>query len=89
MKFKNIPNQNPNSPKYRLLVLLLLVPALLIAAVIGVFVFAIVLGLVILAASVIMLRFWWLRRKLRKAGGSKVLEGEYEVIRRRDPPTGK
>lgn len=85
-----MPNPNPINPKHRWLVALLLVPTLLVAAVVGVFVFAIVLGLVMLAASVILLRFWWLRRKMRKTGGGrKILEGEYEVIRERDPPTRK
>ena len=64
---------------------MLLLPALVVAAVIGFFVFAIVLGLVLIAGAGILLRLWWLRRKMRKAASSQVLEGEYRVVREREP----
>ena len=46
-------------------------------------------------ASVLIVRWWWLARKLRKARVQGTLEGEYEVVERsgseltklpRDPP---
>ena len=79
--------QKPNiiHPKYRGLIAVLLIPALVVAAVIGFFVFAIVLGLVLIAGAGILLRLWWLRRKIRKAASNQVLQGEYRVIREREP----
>ena len=79
--------RNPNiiNTKYRGLIALLLLPALVVAAVIGFFVFAIVLGLVLIVGVGILLRLWWLRRKIRKTSSSQVLEGEYRVIREREP----
>ena len=69
---------------------LLLLPILIAAAVVGFFVFVVVFGLVLLAVAVLIARVWWLRRKMRKAGASPVLEGEYVVIRepapRQEPP---
>ena len=64
---------------------MLLIPALVVAAVIGFFVFAIVLGLVLIAGAGILLRLWWLRRKIRKAASNQVLQGEYRVVREREP----
>ena len=31
-------------------------------------------------AGVILLRFWWIRRKLRKAREDSYVEGEYQVV---------
>jgi hypothetical protein len=60
---------------------LLLIPILIAAAVIGFFVFVVILGLVLSVAAGLMLRLWWLRRKLRRAGPSQILEGDYSVVR--------
>lgn len=42
-------------------------------------------------AGVILLRFWWLQRKLRKASDASFVDGEYRVVEnaitdRRTPP---
>lgn len=66
---------------------LLLIPALIAAAVVGFFVFAVILGLVLLGAVVLLLRLWWLRRKMRNTAGSQTLQGEYVVIRESKPPS--
>ena len=65
---------------------LLAVPALVLAAVFGFFVFLAVLGLALLIAIVLRVRLWWLRRQLRRAPASAVIKGEYTVMpeRRRD-----
>jgi len=70
-----------NSRKPNWLASLLLIPILIAAAVVGFFVFVVILGLVLLAAAGLMLRLWWLRRKLRRVGPSQILEGDYSIVR--------
>ena len=76
---------NVNDRRQGWLASLLLIPILIAAAVVGAFVLVVVLGLVLFAAAVLIARVWWLRRKMRKAGASQVLEGECVVIRERAP----
>ena len=98
---------NVNDRRQGWLASLLLIPILIAAAVVGVFVLVVVFGLVLFAASALIARVWWLRRttvteasfttaevpetqeqfsgKMRKAGASQVLEGEYVVTRERAP----
>ncbi len=78
-----------NGRKPGWLAFLLLVPILIAAAVVGFFVFVIILGLALLAVAGLLLRLWWLRRKLRRTGSSQVLEGEYTVVRERTPRDGR
>jgi hypothetical protein len=61
---------------------LLLIPILIAAAVVGFFVLVVILGLVVLVVNGLMLRLWWLRRKLRRTGPSQILEGDYVVVRK-------
>ena len=65
---------------------LLAIPMLVLAAVFGFFVFLTVLGLALVFAIVLGVRLWWLRRQLRRAPASGVIEGEFTVMpeRRRD-----
>jgi membrane protein implicated in regulation of membrane protease activity len=70
-----------NGGKQGWLAWLLLIPVLIAAAVVGFFVFVVILGLVLVAATVLVARLWWLRRKMRNAGASQTLEGEYVVVR--------
>ena len=72
---------NENGRKQGWLASLLLIPILIAAAIVGFFVFVVILGLVLFAAAVLIARLWWLRRKMRNAGTSQTLEGEYVVIR--------
>jgi hypothetical protein len=76
---------NVNDRRQGWLASLLLIPILIAAAVVGAFVLVVVLGLVLFAAAVLIARVWWLRRKMRKAGASQILEGEYAVIHERAP----
>jgi len=72
---------NQNSKRQGWLASLLLIPVLIAAAVVGFFVFVVILGLILFAATVLLLRLWCLRRKLRKAAeGHQTLTGEYVVI---------
>lgn len=73
---------NQNSKKQGWLAFLLLLPILIAAAVFGFLVFMIILGLILFAGTVLMLRLWWLRRAMGKAAkNSESLKGEYVVIR--------
>lgn len=57
----------PPSPINRWVALALLIPALAVMAVLGVFFFTIFVALFSIIAVVIGARIWWLRRKFRKA----------------------
>ncbi|MEO8467934.1 MAG: hypothetical protein ABI640_21650 [Gammaproteobacteria bacterium] len=84
-------------------ILSILVFAVLLAAalIMGAVVVAVMLGLGVIFATVLAVRVWWFRRKLRSAppaesgyeppppGGGKapqkrLIEGEYEVVKRSD-----
>jgi len=84
---------NPHNPKSRWhgwLAILLIVPVLLAAMLLGFILFIAVLGLAALFATVLATRLWWLRRKLRKNGnGGMVLEGEYVVVREQRDSDGR
>ena len=62
----------------RWLVYLLLIPAFMIMAVLGVFFFTAFLALFALAAAALWFRLWWLRRKMDQS--KEASEGEYLVI---------
>lgn len=66
------------SPVSRWLVYLLLVPAFIVMAILGIFFFTAFLALFAVAAAVLGFRLWWLRRKMQKP--ADVPEGEYLVI---------
>ncbi len=66
------------SPVRRWLLYLLLVPGIVILAALGMFFFAVFLGLFAIAAAGFWLRLWWLRRKLQQSVAAA--EGEYQVI---------
>ena len=38
-----------------------------------------------LIASAVIVRWWWLSRKLRRARAQETLEGEYEIVERSGP----
>ncbi len=62
----------------RWLIYLLLIPALMIMAVLGVFFFTAFLALFAVAAAALGLRLWWLRRKRRQSTDRP--EGAYVAI---------
>lgn len=66
------------SPVNRWLLYLLLVPGIVILAALGMFFFAVFLGLFAIAAAGFWLRLWWLRRKFQQS--VTATEGEYQVI---------
>ncbi|MGK2924028.1 MAG: hypothetical protein ACSLE2_00250 [Lysobacterales bacterium] len=76
------PSMNPLS---RILASLLAVLAVVGAFFFGLVVLALAVGLGLLAWLGLVLRMWWLRRRL---GGTKddVIEADYEVVSRRKDP---
>lgn len=68
-------------PASRWLSYLLLVPAFIIMAILGIFFFTAFLALFAVVAAGVGLRLWWLQRELRKsASAAEPAEGEYRVI---------
>jgi hypothetical protein len=70
-----------SGPASRWLLYLLLVPAFIVMAILGIFFFTAFLALFAVVATGLALRLWWLRRELHKpAAGPDHREGEYQVI---------
>ena len=61
----------------------LMVPLLLVAMMLGFFLFLAVLGLAAVFTIGMAVRLWWLRRQLRRSGAPTVLDAEYVVVRER------
>lgn len=57
----------PVSPLNRWLTYAILIPAVIIMAILGIFFFAAFLALLAVAVVVVGIRFWWLRRKYENA----------------------
>ena len=68
------------SPINRWLLYLVLVPGIIILAALGMFFFAVFLGLFAIAAAGFCLRLWWIRRKLEGPAAAAVVENEYQEI---------
>jgi len=58
------------------------IPLAIAATLLAVFFFTLFLIVFVLAATVVALRLWWLRRKPRGTGAGEVIEGEYTVVRK-------
>lgn len=90
----------PLNPFARVLAGLAAVAVLVGAVFFGLIIFAVALGLGLLAWLVLSVRIWWLRRRMpqgapgdvdsagrrpeRRADDSRVIDAEYEVISRRE-----
>lgn len=62
------------------LVWVIAIPIAIAAAFLAFFFLTFFLIAAAIAALGIGLRLWWLKRKLRRAGGPQVIEGEYRVV---------
>ena len=52
------------------------------SVILGAFLLAAPLGLVLIVAVAVYLRLWWLRRRMARGGGDdEIIEAEYRVIR--------
>lgn len=65
----------------QLALLLLAIPVVVAAAILGLFFLLALAGLAVLAFTGIRLRLWWLEHKLGRQPGRGALEGEYVVVR--------
>lgn len=55
------------------------------SVVVGAFLLAALLGFALIAGTALMLRLWWLRRRMERRGAEEdVIETEYTVIDARD-----
>lgn len=61
---------------------LILLPVFVVSAVLGFVVFLVVLGVVLLGVITVMLRLWWVRRKMQRPAGDGYLEAEYVVVQK-------
>ena len=73
------------NPIVQVLSLLLVGLALIVAAFMGAIILAVVFGLAMIAAIVLVVRVWWLRRKVKHSQppSNAVIETEYRVVHER------
>jgi uncharacterized iron-regulated membrane protein len=85
------------NPLAQILSLIVFAVLLVGALIMGTFVIALLLGLAVIASAVLAVRVWWLKRKFGgrppfeggaeppgAAPGTRLIEGEYEVLRKGD-----
>lgn len=65
----------------QLALLLLAIPVVIAAAILGLFFLLALAGLAVLTFAGIWLRLWWLKRKLGRQPSQGAIEGEYVVVR--------
>lgn len=78
---RGVPPQS-TSPAGRLVARMALAVVALALAVLAFFFLAAALVAGAIIAAVILVRFWWLRRKLRKAAEEEFIAAEYTVVER-------
>jgi uncharacterized iron-regulated membrane protein len=87
-----------SNPLVQILSLLVFAVLLVAALIMGAFVIAVLLGFAVIAALVFAVRVWWLKRKYGarppfdggpappgEVQGTRLIEGEYQVLSERDP----
>lgn len=79
-------NHSPGRP-FGLLGLLFLVPFLVLGALLGFVVLAVAFGLLLLAALVLLARFWWIKRKILRAARAVRRETEGATASKPDSET--
>jgi uncharacterized protein (DUF2062 family) len=75
-----------SNPLVQVFSLLIVGVALMLAVLTGAVILAAVFGFAMIAAIVIAVRVWWVRRKVRRGGPREraVIEADYEVLPERD-----
>jgi hypothetical protein len=75
-----------SNPIVQVVSLILVGLALIVAVLFGAVLLSVIFGVAMVAAIVIALRVWWIRRKLERGQPARgaVIETEYRVIRQRD-----
>lgn len=79
-------NPPPMSPLSRILAAIVGLLVLVGAFFFGLIILAVVIGLGALAWIVFRIRLWWLKRNMPATPGEEVIEAEYTIISREDPP---
>mgnify|MGYP001815608591 CR=1 FL=1 len=97
MKYSSLTRAIPaGNPIANALVVIVGTLAIGASIVLGFFAFIVLASIVLVLGAIIGLRVWWLNRKLARAGRSpqstyrttetKVIEGEYHVVKRDEKP---
>ena len=76
-----MPHTEQRLPWRQLALLLLAVPVVVAAAILGLFFLLALAGLALLTFAGIWLRLWWLKRKPGQQPNRGAIEGEYVVVR--------
>lgn len=76
-----MPHTQQRLPWRQLALLLLTIPVVIAAAILGLFFLLALAGLAVLTFAGIWLRLWWLKRKLGRQPAQGAIEGEYVVVR--------
>jgi len=73
------------NPIVQVFSLILVGLALIVAAFMGALILAVVFGVAMIAAVGLVIRVWWLRRKIKRSGpqSNAVIETEYRVVHER------
>lgn len=76
------------NPIVQIASLILVGLALIVAVLMGAVILAVVFGFAMIAAIVLAVRVWWLRRKLARttSQGAAIIETEYRVVHERRAP---
>lgn len=81
----------PGNPVLQVLSLLAAGVVMIAAVVLGAVLLTFVFGVAVVVGAVLVVRLWWLRRKLQRSGGRRdggspqVIEVEYSVVDEREP----
>ncbi|MGH8508971.1 MAG: hypothetical protein ACREVH_09675 [Gammaproteobacteria bacterium] len=62
---------------------LLMVPAFVIAILFAGFFFALFVSAFLVLGATLGLRFWWIKRRMKKSGGPGIIDGEFIVLDKR------
>jgi hypothetical protein len=62
---------------------LLLVPAFAITILFAGFFFALFVSVFLVLGTILGIRFWWIKRRMKKSGGPGIIDGEFVVVDKR------
>jgi len=62
---------------------LLLVPAFVITILFAGFFFALFVSVFLVLGAILGMRFWWIKRRMKKSGGPEIIDGEFIVVDKR------
>ncbi|MDQ3563404.1 MAG: hypothetical protein M3436_04415 [Pseudomonadota bacterium] len=62
---------------------LLLVPAFAITILFAGFFLALFVSVFLVLGAIVGMRFWWIKRRIKKSGGPEIIDGEFIVVDKR------